>query len=185
MWNRGSEQHHSFCKSFLYLSYFNTLSYSIHPVFLFQILLHSRRSLSTNLVLFRSLGTSFYCFLFIFLLLFERMRNHHAFLFRFNLLFVREFSYPPNCCCICCAAAICAACASLAFCKTTPTICCPSKYFETHRSVHVISPKLRSGSLCLRFTHFSKQVEAILLKRSVYISISVLAVWRFERNTKD
>jgi hypothetical protein len=30
--------------------------------------------------------------------------------------------------------------------------------------------------LCLRLAHLPKQVAAILLKRSVYISISVLAV---------
>ena len=84
--------------------------------------------------------------------------------------------YPPNCCCICWADACCCACASFAFCNTTPITCWPSKYFDTHRSVQVISPKLKSGSLCRRLAHFWKHVEAILLNKSVYISISVLAV---------
>ena len=39
----------------------------------------------------------------------------------------------------------------------------------------LISPSERSGSLCLRDAHLSKQDEVNLLKRSVYISISVFA----------
>ena len=35
MGNKGSEQHHSFCKSFLHLSYFNTLSYSIYILYFY------------------------------------------------------------------------------------------------------------------------------------------------------
>lgn len=48
--------------------------------------------------------------------------------------------------------------------------------FRLHLPVHVISPSDKSWSRCLREAHFWKQDDAILLKRSVYISISVLAV---------
>ena len=64
-----------------------------------------------------------------------------------------------SCCCCC-------TCASLAFCRTAPTRCWDSKYLDTHRSVHDISPKLISPSLCRREAHLLKQDDEILLKRS-------------------
>lgn len=50
--------------------------------------------------------------------------------------------------------------------------------------MHVISPKDKSGSRCLREAHFWKQFDAILLKRSVYISTSVLAKKKRGKNNE-
>lgn len=112
------------------------------------------------------------------------LRHHHiapnslnCYLFSPQLIKMKQnYIYlPPRAFCISAKFCCCAICASFAFCNTTPTFSCASKYFDTHRSVQDISPSAKSFSLCLREAHFSKHVEAILLKRWVYISISVVA----------
>ena len=76
--------------------------------------------------------------------------------------------------CMSCMAFCCASACSLTLFITSPTFSCASIYLLEHLSIQLCSPMLRSGSLKLE-RHFRKQVEDIFTKRSLYISISVLA----------